>query len=95
MNLLQKTPGGAAPGVEQFDAEAVNSKENRALYEARKKIHPKRAVGTFRRFKWWVMLVTLGIYYITPWIRWERGAGLPVSVRHRPRANQNRGNTDC
>ncbi len=63
--------------VEQFDAEAVNSKEIRSLYEARKKIHPKRATGTFRRFKWIVMIVTLGIYYITPWIRWDRGAGLP------------------
>ncbi|MEM9330890.1 MAG: cytochrome c oxidase accessory protein CcoG [Pseudomonadota bacterium] len=63
--------------VEHFEAEAVNSKENRSLYEARKKIHPKKAVGAFRRFKWLVMLVTLGIYYITPWIRWERGPGLP------------------
>ena len=64
-------------GVETFDAEAVNSKENRALYEAREKIHPKRATGPFRRFKWIVMLITLGIYYITPWLRWDRGSGLP------------------
>lgn len=63
--------------VERIDAEAVNSKENRSLYEARKKIHPKRVNGTFRNFKWFVMAVTLAIYYITPWLRWDRGPGLP------------------
>ena len=63
--------------IEQIDVEAVNSKESRSLYQARKKIHPKRASGNFRRFKWLIMLITLGIYYITPWIRWERGQGLP------------------
>ncbi|MDD9911404.1 MAG: cytochrome c oxidase accessory protein CcoG [Ahrensia sp.] len=63
--------------VEKFDAEAVNAKQNRSLYEARKKIHPKRAEGFYRRLKWWVMLVTLGIYYLTPWLRWDRGPGAP------------------
>ncbi len=63
--------------VEKFDAKAVNSKTNRSLYEARKKIHPKRASGFFRHLKWWIMLVTLGIYYVTPWLRWDRGSGAP------------------
>lgn len=67
----------ATPGVEQFDAKAVNKKENRSLYEARKKIHPKRASGAFRRFKWQIMVFTLGIYYLTPWLRWDRGSGAP------------------
>lgn len=70
----------SAEGSEEFktyDAEAVNKKENRSLYEPRKKIHPKRAEGTFRKFKWIVMLVTLGIYYLTPWIRWDRGESFP------------------
>ncbi len=47
------------------------------LYAARKKIFPKRAEGRFRRFKWLVMLITLGIYYLTPWIRWDRGPFAP------------------
>jgi cytochrome c oxidase accessory protein FixG len=63
--------------VTTFAAEPVNSKENRALYEARKKIHPKRAEGFYRSLKWVVMAVTLGIYYITPWIRWDRGPHAP------------------
>ena len=63
--------------VEKFDASAVNSKEKQSLYAAREKIHPKRASGDFRKFKWWIMIVSLGIYYLTPWIRWDRGIGAP------------------
>ncbi len=66
-----------AANVDRFDVEAVNSKATRAMYEARKKIFPKRVSGTFRTLKWWVMAVTLGIYYVTPWLRWDRGAYAP------------------
>lgn len=66
------------PQVERLEAEAVNSaKLRQPLYVARRKIFPKRASGTFRRFKWQVMLFTLAIYYLTPWIRWDRGAHAP------------------
>ena len=57
-------------------AEAVNAKQNRPLYESKPKIHPKAAHGQFRKIKWIVLFVTLGIYYVAPWIRWPRGAGL-------------------
>lgn len=60
---------------EQFDVKAVNAQQ--PLYAARKRIHPKRAKGTFRSFKWLVMALTLGIYYITPWLRWDRGEFAP------------------
>lgn len=64
--------------VEQHAAEPVNSARIRQpLYAPRRKIFPKRAQGTFRRFKWIVMLVTLGIYYVTPWLRWDRGPHAP------------------
>jgi cytochrome c oxidase accessory protein FixG len=33
--------------------------------------------GKFRSLKWVIMIVTLGIYYVTPWIRWDRGPELP------------------
>lgn len=48
-----------------------------SLYEGRKQIYPKLAHGKFRMVKWIVMAVTLGIYYILPWIRWPRGEGIP------------------
>ena len=48
-----------------------------SFYSARKPIFPRRVKGTFRTFKWAIMTVTLGIYYLTPWIRWDRGPDLP------------------
>ena len=63
--------------VDRIDVEAVNKKEKRQLYAARQKIFPKRVAGTFRSLKWWIMLVTLGIYYVTPWLRWDRGPHAP------------------
>lgn len=48
-----------------------------SLYAAREPIFPRRVSGRFRQLKWLVLLVTLGIYYITPWIRWDRGPNLP------------------
>jgi len=75
-------------GVDRIEVDAVNAKGRRQLYKAREKIFPKRVYGSFRTLKWWVMGVTLTIYYLTPWIRWERGAGLPdqavlVDLAHR------------
>ncbi len=66
-----------APAVEKIDVEAVNKKAARSLYKKRVRIHPKRVNGRFRRLKWWIMGITLGIYYVTPWLRWDRGPGAP------------------
>lgn len=63
--------------VETIDVVPHNSAARRSLYAARVKIHPKRGAGTFRNLKWLVMIVTLGIYYITPWLRWDRGDYAP------------------
>ena len=71
------TQNALNPDVETIDAEAVNAKHNRTLYESRKRIHPKRTSGTFRSLKWWIMAITLGIYYLSPWIRWDRGPNAP------------------
>jgi cytochrome c oxidase accessory protein FixG len=69
----------AAPGVgtERHDVEAVNRKADREMYARRQTIYPKRARGTFRRLKWFVMAATLAIYYALPWMRWNRGTDLP------------------
>ena len=48
-----------------------------SLYAAREPVFPRRVKGSFRTLKWWIMAVTLGIYYITPWLRWDRGPNLP------------------
>jgi cytochrome c oxidase accessory protein FixG len=48
-----------------------------SLYAAREPIFPRRVSGMFRNLKWLILAVTLGIYYLTPWIRWDRGPSLP------------------
>ncbi len=63
--------------VQRHDVEAVNAAATRTLYKAREPIYPKRVKGTFRRLKWIIMAMTLGVYYITPWIRWPRGPAEP------------------
>ncbi len=59
-----------------------------SLYAAQEPVFPKRVSGWFRNLKWVIMIVTLGIYYLTPWIRWDRGPQLPdqavlVDMAHR------------
>tara|TARA_R110000868_G_scaffold410865_3_gene700613 strand:+ start:38542 stop:40101 length:1560 start_codon:yes stop_codon:yes gene_type:complete len=48
-----------------------------SLYAKREPIFPRRVTGKFRRLKWGIMALTLGIYYLMPWIRWDRGPNLP------------------
>ncbi|MCP4385178.1 MAG: cytochrome c oxidase accessory protein CcoG [Hyphomicrobiales bacterium] len=48
-----------------------------ALYEKHRKIYPQSVHGTYRRIKWAVLIITLAIYYLTPFIRWDRGPGAP------------------
>jgi cytochrome c oxidase accessory protein FixG len=56
---------------------AEGTTEGPNLYAAREPVFPKAVQGFYRRLKWWIMGITLAIYYITPWIRWDRGAHLP------------------
>ncbi len=50
---------------------------SQALYAAREPVFPRRVSGWYRNLKWVIMIVTLGIYYVTPWIRWDRGPSMP------------------
>src|SRR5271169_465315 len=47
------------------------------LYVAHKKVYPQSISGTFRNIKWRLMAVCLGIYYLLPFVRWNRGLGAP------------------
>jgi cytochrome c oxidase accessory protein FixG len=47
------------------------------LYAARKKVYPQSVSGTFRRIKWGLMAFCLGVYYLLPFVRWNRGLGAP------------------
>src|SRR5215510_3716673 len=47
------------------------------LYVARKEVYPQSVSGTFRRAKWGLMAFCLGVYYLLPFVRWNRGVGAP------------------
>jgi cytochrome c oxidase accessory protein FixG len=47
------------------------------LYEARKKVYPQAVRGKFRRIKWAILIFALAVYYLLPFLRWNRGPGQP------------------
>ena len=47
------------------------------LFEKKDRIFPKRVWGKFRQMKWIAMITLLGIYYLAPFIRWDRGEHAP------------------
>ena len=80
MNLIKNRPEAreqAADGVERHDAVAVNAAHSRELYKKREPIYPKLVHGKFRLGKWVFMALALGVYYILPFLRWDRGPGAP------------------
>jgi cytochrome c oxidase accessory protein FixG len=47
------------------------------LYAAHEKVYPQSVSGTFRTIKWGLMAFCLGIYYLLPFVRWDRGPSEP------------------
>ena len=58
---------------------AVSFKELKKdpLYASRIKVYAKAVKGRFRQIKWAVLVALLAIYYVVPWLRWDRGPGVP------------------
>lgn len=47
------------------------------LYKKREPVHPKLVHGTYRNLKTGFMIVSLAVYYLLPWLRWNRGPNAP------------------
>ena len=47
------------------------------LYATRIKVYPRAVKGLWRRVKWLALVVLLGVYYLVPWLRWDRGPNAP------------------
>jgi cytochrome c oxidase accessory protein FixG len=75
--LSQARPVPNAAPIDRSPALSSQDSQPQGLYAAREPIFPRRVKGNFRTLKWWIMGITLGIYYLTPWIRWDRGPNLP------------------
>lgn len=63
MPQTQKDKGGMANSLKYFAKQ--------------EKVYPKRVSGKYRNLKWIAMIITLGIYYLVPFIRWDRGPNSP------------------
>lgn len=62
------------------DDEAVSLRKQKAalpLYVSRIKVYPRAIAGRWRTIKWSVLAVLLGLYYVVPWLRWDRGPDAP------------------
>ena len=59
------------------DAALVASGVEVPLYAASQKVYPQSVEGRYRRIKWAILFVTLGIYYFLPFVRWDRGLDAP------------------
>lgn len=87
MLTVQATPaeyaspggGGGLAGL-IADAELVGGpppEQDGPFYVARQNIYPQSVQGRFRTIKWAMLIVTLGIYYLLPFVRWDRGPDAP------------------
>lgn len=68
---LQARRGSAGGPSPPDDEEPVT------LYARRKQIYPQLVSGRFRTIKWAVLAATLGVYYLLPFLRWDRGPDAP------------------
>ena len=56
---------------------AETGQDDIPLFAASRKVYPQSVTGPFRRAKWLILVLCLGIYYLLPFLRWDRGPHLP------------------
>ncbi len=66
-----------APAAKPAPAEAEPEPPRSSLYASRVRVYPKKVAGRYRQLKWIALGTLLAIYYVLPWIRWDRGPGAP------------------
>jgi len=57
--------------------DSVDAYAEGPLYAPAKKVYPQKVSGTFRHIKWILLVLCLGIYYLLPFARWDRGPNAP------------------
>ena len=66
-----------AAGNETIDAPSRKQQKEQRLYAGRVKVYPMQISGLFRKVKWYTLFLLLGLYYLVPWLRWDRGPTAP------------------
>ena len=63
--------------VDFIEPPAEREREDIPFFAPHEKVYPRAVSGMFRRIKWLVLFACLGLYYIGPWLRWDRGPNHP------------------
>lgn len=50
------------------------------LYQTRIPIYPRSVKGRFRNIKWAILVFAYSVYFLLPWLRWERQVGPDQAV---------------
>lgn len=61
----------------KIQPQAIGDAGSTPLYADRVKVYPKAVHGLYRKIKWAILIACLSVYYLAPWIRWDRGPGAP------------------
>ncbi|MBL8660276.1 MAG: cytochrome c oxidase accessory protein CcoG [Rhodospirillales bacterium] len=67
-------PGASGDGI---GSGGTQPPEKQKLFADRDRVYSRSIQGKWRKVKWWTLAVLLGLYYIGPWLRWDRGLGAP------------------
>ena len=59
------------PTANEEDSEGV------PFFAPHEKVYPRSVRGPIRRIKWAVLIACLSLYYVGPWLRWDRGPAHP------------------
>ena len=59
------------------ETDSAKLEHSEEWFASAKKIYPMAVKGTFRKIKWALLFITLGIYYFLPFIRYDRGPDAP------------------
>jgi cytochrome c oxidase accessory protein FixG len=51
--------------------------EQVTYFAAQKVVYPRAVKGRYRTIKWSLITLFMSLYYLTPWLRWERAPGVP------------------
>ncbi len=54
--------------------------EELILFEGRVPIYPRSVQGRFRTIKWSILLFAYSVYFILPWVRWQRESAVDQAV---------------
>lgn len=70
-------PDAPSPASPVARDEAVLGVFAPSLYADHVKVYPRAVRGPFRMVKWAVLVLCLTVYYLLPWLRWNRGPDSP------------------